>query len=157
MTAFTARNKVAIAGYAQSRLLRRSPTSLGALTIQTVREAIADAGLATADIDGFVTTPMFPTLGSHAAEDGVSLVTAGWLTQHLGVSPRYMENPQGQLPGAVALAVNAIAAGAADYVVVHRALHNPAGRYHASDQSEARGRDQWGVPQATSGRSPPSP
>lgn len=147
MRGFAARNQVAIAGYAQSPLVRRSPMSLGALTIRTVREAIADAGLKTADVDGFATTPMFPTLGSHAAEDGVSLVTANWLAQHLGISPRYMDNPQGQLPGAVAVAVNAIVAGAADYVVVHRALHNPAGRYHASDQSKARGRDQWGAPQ----------
>jgi acetyl-CoA acetyltransferase len=147
MSRFAARNQVAIAGYAQSPLVRRSPLTLGALTLKTVREAIADAGLQVANVDGFVTTPMFPTLGSHAAEDGVSLVTAGWLAQRLGVSPRYLENPQGQLPGAVAVAVNAIAAGAADYVVVHRALHNPAGRYHQSAITEARGRDQWGAPQ----------
>ena len=34
----------------------------------------------------------------------------------------------GQIPGSVALAVNAVASGAADYVVVHRALHNPRGQ-----------------------------
>jgi acetyl-CoA acetyltransferase len=144
---FAARNKVAVVGYAQSPVMRRSPLSLGALTLQTVREAIADAGLAAADVDGFVTTPLFPTLGSHASEDGVSIVSANWLAQHLGIVPRYSASLQGQLPGAVALAVNAVAAGAADYVVVHRALHNPAGRYHASTSRVAAGREQWGAPQ----------
>jgi acetyl-CoA acetyltransferase len=147
MSRFTARNQVAIVGYAHSQIVRRSPLSLGALTAKTAREAIADAGLKVADIDGFVTTPMFPTLGTHVAEDGVSLVSALWLAQHLGVVPRYMESPQGQLPGSVGLAVNAIVAGAADYVVVHRALHNPGGSYHQSTNLEARGRDQWGMPQ----------
>jgi acetyl-CoA acetyltransferase len=147
MSGFAARNRVAIAGYAQSPITRRSSLSLGALTRQTVREAIADAGLRTTDINGFVTTPLFPTLGSHVAEDGVSLVTAHWLTQHLGIVPHYLESPPGQLPGSVALAVNAIVSGAADYVVVHRALHNPGGSYHRSSLLEARGRDQWGMPQ----------
>jgi acetyl-CoA acetyltransferase len=144
---FSARNKVAIAGYAQSPIVRRSPLSLGALTLQTARAAIADAGLKVADVDGFVTTPLFPSLGSHVPEDGVHLVSAHWLAQRLGVSPRYTESPQGQLPGSVALAVNAIAAGAADYVLVHRALHNPGGSYHKSSNVEARGADQWGMPQ----------
>jgi acetyl-CoA acetyltransferase len=147
MSRFTARNQVAIVGFAQSPIARRASRSLGALTLQTAHAAIADAGLQVTDVDGFVTTPLFPTLGSHAAEDGVSLVSAHWLAQRLGVVPRFLESPQGQLPGAVALAVNAIAVGAADYVVVHRALHNPAGRYHQSSLLEARGRDQWGVPQ----------
>jgi acetyl-CoA acetyltransferase len=147
VSGFSARNQVAIVGYAQSPIARRSTLSLGALTMRTAREAIADAGLTVGDVDGFVTTPMFPTLGSHAAEDGVSLVSAHWLAQHLGVSPRYAENPQGQLPAAVATAVNAIVAGAADYVVVHRALHNPGGSYHQSANREARGADQWGAPQ----------
>jgi acetyl-CoA acetyltransferase len=147
VTDFPARNKVAIVGYAQSMIERRSALSLGALTVRTVREAIADAGLKPERIDGFVTTPMFPSLGSHAPEDGVHLVTARWLAQHLGITSCYAESSPGQLPSAVGLAVNAIVAGAADYVVVHRALHNPAGAYHRNAALEARGQDQWVVPQ----------
>jgi acetyl-CoA acetyltransferase len=147
MSAFAARNRVAIAGYAQSPIVRRSPLSLGALALETVRAAIADAGLRPSDIDGFVTTPLFPSLGSHGAEDGVALVTAGWIAQHLHVIPAYVESPQGQLPNAVAMAVNAIHAGAARHVVVFRALHNPGGSYHGNASTEARGRDQWGMPQ----------
>jgi acetyl-CoA acetyltransferase len=145
MSAFPARNKVAIAGYSQSPIVRRSSETLGAMTIATVRAAVADAGLAMDDIDGLITTPLFPSLGSHAAEDGVALVTTNWLAQRLGLSPHYQENPQGQLPGAVAMAVNAIHAGAARNIVVYRALHNPGGSYHANSAPQAAGREQWGM------------
>ena len=43
--AFAARNRVAIAGFAQSKVQRRSPQPLGALAADTARRAIDDAGL----------------------------------------------------------------------------------------------------------------
>jgi acetyl-CoA acetyltransferase len=147
VSGFSARNKVTIVGYAQSPIERHAPTPLGALTLKTAKEAIADAGLRIADVDGYVTTPLFPTLGSHVAEDGVSLVSANWLSQRLGISARYIGNLQGQLPAAVGLAVNAIVSGAADYVLVHRALHNPGGGYHQNNSIAARGLTQWVAPQ----------
>jgi acetyl-CoA acetyltransferase len=46
------------------------------------------------------------------------------------------------------MAVNAIASGAAEVVVLHRALHNPrGGRYHGNPLREARGDLQWTAPQ----------
>ena len=77
------------------------------------------------------------------------MVSSGWLAQHLGVNPRYAVGFQGngQMPGSVALAVNAIVSGAADYVLVHRALHNPAGRYHGNPMQQAAGSMQWTAPQ----------
>lgn len=147
MGGFRARNKVAIVGYAQSQVGRHAPMSLGALAMQTARAAADDAGLDIGMIDGFVTTPLFPTLGTHAAEDGISIVSAHWLSQSLGIAAGYIDSPQGQLTSAIASAVNAIAAGAADYVIVHRALHNPSGHYHGNSTMEARGREQWGMPQ----------
>jgi acetyl-CoA acetyltransferase len=147
VSTFFARNKVAIAGYAQSPIERRSQMSLGALTLRTARDAIADAGLTVGQIDGFVTTPLFPSLGSHVPEDGVNLVSANWLAQHLGVVPRYIGSLEGQLPGAVALAVNAIVSGAAEYVIIHRALYNPGGSYHQNTSREASGPEQWTAPQ----------
>jgi acetyl-CoA acetyltransferase len=79
----------------------------------------------------------------------VSIVSSNWLAEHLGVNPRYVAGFQGygQVPGAVALAVNAVASGGADYVLMHRALHNPAGRYHGNPMREAAGSSQWTVPQ----------
>jgi acetyl-CoA acetyltransferase len=100
-------------------------------------------------IDGFVTGSLFPSAGSHSAEDGVSLVSANWLAQSLGINPRYAAGFQGfgQIPGAVSLAVNAVASGAANYVLMHRALHNPKGSYHGNVMREAGGAQQWTAPQ----------
>jgi acetyl-CoA acetyltransferase len=144
---FAASNKVAIVGYAQSPIQRHAEESLGVLAVDTARRAMADAGVD--QVDGFVTGSLFPTAGSHALEDGVSVVTANWLAAHLGINPRYAAGFQGfgQIPGSVSMAVNAVTSGAADYVLVHRALHNPRGSYHANTMSEVRGSQQWIVPQ----------
>jgi len=148
-TAFRGRGEVAIVGYAQSAIERHAPLTLGALAVETAGRAIVDAGLNVADIDGFVTGALFPTAGAHAIEDGVSIVSANWLAEHLGTNPRYAAGFQGfgQIPGSVALAVNALTSGAADYVVVHRALHNPQGSYHANPMRHAAGAQQWTAPQ----------
>ncbi len=142
-------NRVAVAGYAQSPIVRHADVTLGALTVQTAHRAVADAGLSVGDVDGFVTATLFPSAGAHAAVDGISLVSANWLAEHLGVNPRYAAGFQGfgQLPGAVALAVNAVVSGAADYVLVHRALYNPRGKYHANPMTEVHGDQQWTAPQ----------
>lgn len=147
MNGFSARNKVAIVGYAQSPIERRSAQTLGAIALATARAAIADAGLKVGDIDGFVSTPLFPTHGAHAIEDGVAVVTPRWLSRHLGIVPGFEASLQGQTPAGIAAAVNAIVSGAADYVIVHRALHNPGGGYHHNDSARAQGEDQWGRPQ----------
>jgi acetyl-CoA acetyltransferase len=147
---------VAIAGYAQSPISRHAPVTLGALAVETARQAIADAGLRVTDVDGFVTGALFPTAGAHAVEDGVSMVTANWLAAHLGVNPRYCAGFQGlgQVPGAVALAVNAVVSGAAKYVLLHRALHNPPGSYHGNPMRTAAGGQQWTAPQGYFGPLP---
>jgi acetyl-CoA acetyltransferase len=140
---------VAVVGYAHRPAVRHAEAPLGALTIDVVRSAIADAGLTAEMVDGFVTAALFPTAGSHQVVDGVSTVSAAWLAEHLGGTARYVAGFQGvgALTGSVALGVNAVASGAADYVVVHRALHNPPGRYHANPMSEAAGTQQWTAPQ----------
>ncbi|HEX5143682.1 MAG TPA: thiolase family protein, partial [Mycobacterium sp.] len=149
-TRFSARNKVAIVGYAHSTVQRHAPETLGALALETARNAIADAGLQPGAVDGFVSSALLPSAGGHAAEDGVSIVSSDWLAQHLGVQPRYSAGFSGigQITGSVAIAVNAIASGAADYVLLHRALHNPRrGGYHDNPMQQARGAQQWTAPQ----------
>jgi acetyl-CoA acetyltransferase len=146
---FAASNRVAIVGHAQSAIQLHAPQTLGALTVDTARRAIADAGLKVEQVDGFVSAPLFPTSGSHASEDGVSTVSANWLAQRLGINPRYASGFQGlgQITGSVALAVNAVASGAAEHVLLHRALHNPRGRYNATAMQRADGPQQWTAPQ----------
>jgi acetyl-CoA acetyltransferase len=72
------------------------------------------------------------------------------MAEHLGANPRYAAGFQGfgQIPGSVAMAVNALTSGAADYVLLHRALHNPRqGSYHGNPMTEAHGPMQWIAPQ----------
>lgn len=146
---FSARGKVAIAGYAHSDVVRHADRPLGAVALDTAKQAIADAGLRPEQIDGFASSALQPTAGDHVIVDGVSTVTSAWLAQHLGVNPRYATGFQGngQTPGSVALAVNAIASGAADHVLVHRALHNPVRSYHGNPMQKAAGSMQWIAPQ----------
>lgn len=147
---FRSRNKVAVAGYAHSPVVRRADQPLGAIAVDTARAAIADAGLTVSQVDGFVAASLFPSGGAHAAEDGVSMVTANWMAEHLGAAnARYISGFQGagQIPGSVALAVNAVASGAADYVLLHRALYNPPGKYSANPSMAFGGLQQWTAPQ----------
>ena len=150
------RDQVAIVGYAHSPGASATPAApLGACAIDTARAAIADAGLDVEQIDGFTTGALFPTAGAHTIEDGVSIVSSNWLAEHLGINPRYAAGFQGygQIPGAVALAVNAVASGAADYVLMHRALHNPTGQLpRQPDARSARRRSSGPRRRATSGR-----
>jgi acetyl-CoA acetyltransferase len=141
-------SEVAIAGFAISPVERHSARPLGAVAVETALTAVRDAGLQKEDIDGFTTGAMLPSAGGHAAVDGINMVTAQWLAEHLDIRPRWASGFQGygQLVGSVVLAANAIASGAADYVLVHRALANPPGRYHENFMTEASGGAQWTAP-----------
>ena len=118
------------------------------ISVETAWRVIADAGLQVGDVDGFVTASLFPTAGAHAALDGVSLVSSNWLAEHRR-EPRVCRRFPGLRPTARgrAIAVNAVVSGAADYVLVHRALHNPPGKYHANPMTEVSGALQWTPPQ----------
>ena len=107
---FPARNQVAIVGYAQTDITKHADQPLGALALGAATKAIGDAGLTTNQIDGFTSSALFPSAGSHAVVDGISTVSSTWLAQRLGVNPRYASGFQGygQMPGSVALAVNAM-------------------------------------------------
>ncbi|WP_413768134.1 thiolase family protein [Rhodococcus pyridinivorans] len=146
---FEARNKVAIVGYAHSDIRRTADRSLGAVAVEVARTAIEDAGLRVGQVDGYVSSSLLPSSGGRAPEDGVSIVSSTWLAQRLGGDPRYVAgfDGVGQLTGSVAMAVNALVSGAADYVVVHRALHNPPGRYHGNSLQQVHGLQQWTAPQ----------
>lgn len=148
--------KVAIVGYSHSPVTRHTEAPLGAITIDTALSAIADAGLDRTQIDGFTTGALFPSSGGGALVDGIQIVTSEWLVEHLRSRPRWLAGFQGvgQIPGAMILAANAIVSGAADYVLVHRAMYNPPTRYHENPLVRAEGRDQWNAPHGLWG--PPS-
>ncbi len=143
-----ANSEVALVGYGISNVERHSTRPLGVIAVETALAAIRDAGLEKDDIDGFTTGALLPSAGGHAVVDGSSMVSAQWMAEHLNVRPRWASGFQGygQLPGSVMLAVNAISSGAADYVLLHRALANPSGRYNENPMTEARGAAQWTAP-----------
>lgn len=145
---FEARNNVALVGYAHSQATRYPDRPLGITALDTARAAIRDAGLRPEQVDGFVSSPLLPTTGDHAVQDGITCVTSNWLAQHLGLDPAYVVGFQGigQLTGSLTLAVNALASGACDYVLFHRALHLPKGKYNDSTMSRAAGATQWTAP-----------
>ena len=145
---FAASNKVAIVGYAHSQVLRHADRTLGVQAVETARAAIADAGLHLEQIDGFVSSSLLPSAGGQAAEDGVSTVSSAWLAQHLGAEPRYVAGFDGigQITGSVGIAVNAVASGAADYVLFTAPCITPA-EYHANPMRQAHGPMQWTAPQ----------
>jgi hypothetical protein len=153
---FKARNKVAMAGFAHSKATRTPDRPLGMTALDTARAAIADAGLRPEQIDGFVSSPLLPTTGDHQIEDGISTVTSNWLAKHLGLDPAYVVGFQGigQITGSLTLAVNAIASGAADYVLFHRALHLPPGKYNDNALTQAAGGMQWMAPMGFFGAMP---
>jgi acetyl-CoA acetyltransferase len=145
---FRGAGQVAVAGFAHSPAVRQSELSLGAVALETALAAIADAGLQREQIDGFTTGALFPSSGGGAVIDGVHTVTSDWLVEHLRLQPRFLAGFQGvgQIPGAMIMAANAVVSGAADYVLVHRAMYNPPRRYHENPLVEARGLDQWTAP-----------
>jgi acetyl-CoA acetyltransferase len=146
---FRARNQVAIVGYAQSQVTRRPTEPLGHTAIKTAKAAVADAGLTVDQIDGFASSALMPTSGDHESRLGISSVTSNWLAEHMGAKPEYVVGFQGhgQLTSSMTLAVNAVASGAADYVLLHRALHNPpTGTYNDNPMTRAAGDMQWTAP-----------
>ena len=145
---YAAQNKVAIVGYGQTEVQRKSTRPLGSLQIEAVDKAIEDAGLTRADIDGVSTYPVLP---------GRRPPPRRWTPRgHLrlrrrapGDQVRWLNNfdqSNGQVGASLIHAANAVAAGAADCVVVPRALHNPGGSYHFADELAADGPRQWTFP-----------
>lgn len=149
---FAAQGKVAIVGMGQSLIYRRAPVPLGSLAIEACDKAIRDAGLTRDQIDGQCTYPTLPAGTPHTNEDGQDIVTTDYIAEHMAPRSRWrLDCQNGGIIGSIIHAVNAIAVGAANYVLVHRALHNPPGRYHGYRANLAPGGRQWTAPYGHAG------
>lgn len=149
MTVWEFRDKVAIAGIGYTELVRRNPRSLGDLTVEAVDAALADAGLNRDDVDGLATTPTMPVYGGEkGSQDGIDVVTPGFLASALGVRDAitWMGNTAPMVTHAAIDAINALVAGACTHVVLYRALHMPVGRYSNYTATHAAGKDQFFAP-----------
>ena len=117
--------KTAITGIGQSKISRGANKSALALTIDAVLEAIADAGLTRADIDGLATWPGDAANGAGIADVGAPAVQdalrlqVGWYSN--------CSETAGQF-GAIFNAIGAIAAGYCRHVLVFRTVYEATAR-----------------------------
>ncbi|HZP45181.1 MAG TPA: hypothetical protein VFB15_05985 [Candidatus Binataceae bacterium] len=126
---WSGRGKTAIVGIGYSEITRRAQKPLGLLALDACRAAIADAGLSPQQIDGLATYPESPFAGA-GNRDGRDVVSVMYLVNHLALAPDirwYAQIETGMIASPMIEAVHAIIAGAADYVLVWRALHRPTG------------------------------
>jgi acetyl-CoA acetyltransferase len=144
------RARAAVIGFGHSKVYRRAEVPLGQLAIQAARLAIADAGLRVSDIDGVMTSPIHPAAGE-ASIDGVHIVSTYFMIKALGLDPSYCDQGGVMVTQAFVQGINAVAAGACNYALVFRALHNPHGRYGRTNPPYAYGNDQWYLPYGVTG------
>ena len=141
------RGKTAIVGIGFSELVRQSTPPLGLLALDACREAIADAGLSPQQIDGLATYPEAPFLGA-GNRDGVDIVSVSWIINHLPLAPEvrwYAQLETGMIAAPVIEGAHALMAGACDYVLIWRAMHQPR-TYGAFSSLRAAGDAQFLAP-----------
>ena len=144
--------QAAVVGIGHSPVYRRAEQPLGVLAVQAAQAAIADAGLTASDIDGITTSPVHPAAAAGSI-DGIHTVGTYFMIKALRLDPSYSDQGTFMISQAFIQAVNAVAAGACQYALVFRALHNPAGRYGRIASSHAYGADQWYFPYGSTGPS----
>ena len=145
--------QVCVSGIGQSAVGRPSPHSALKLTVDACLEAIADAGLRSADIDGLTTFP-----GPSGDTGGFSPVGATETMFALGLKPRWVgASTEGHAHmGAIFSAIQAIASGLCRHVLVFRTVAQASARAVARDSTlmggaavsgaRARGGNAWSVP-----------
>jgi acetyl-CoA acetyltransferase len=124
-----AKARSAVMGVGYSRITRDPLPEgriLGDECVEACKAAIADAGISIADVDGI--TSFYENMGPddlNPATDGVTRVSLEYLWRRLGLNPRWGEINNKFVGGSLIEANNAIAAGAARFVLVWRAVDDP--------------------------------
>ncbi len=118
---------VAAVGVGFSEVARRSNRPLGSLAVQACTRAVEDAGLSVDDIDGLSNYPNASRMGAGDV-DGLDTVGVNFIAQAFNLrNLRWSTSiTQGTVTASAVEAVYAVAAGACDYALVWRGMHNPA-------------------------------
>ena len=142
---------VRISGIGQSEVGRPSRKSALRLTVDACVEAIADAGLTVADIDGLTTYP-----GPSGDAGGFSPVGATETMIALGLQPTWVgASTEGHAHmGAIISAIQAIACGLCRHVLVFRTVAQASARVASRESTNmgggfsarARGGNAWTLP-----------
>ena len=134
--------RAAVVGVGHSKVHRRDDISLGALTVDACRNAIADAGLKPSDIDGLACAPNVP-LDGNGDVNGIDLVRTNFIARALDLDLAWGADVVGMVGQSLVQAIHAIAAGGCNYALVFRSMHGPQGRYGRSNPSELEGQRQY--------------
>lgn len=147
-------SKTAIIGVGYSSLTRNPSQSLAIDTLQAATNAIADAGLNSADIDGL--SSAVNTSVAMQAADGVNFVTPTYLSKLLKLPELAWSHREPELVShALIAAINALSAGACQYVLVWQALTFPKGTRYSQDSAPyATGTSQFLYPYGHTGHGP---
>lgn len=114
------RSMTAIVGIGYTEFSKQSNRSTLSLAEEACRNAISDAGLTSADVDGMVSFALNDSSPTHAVATALGLPNPGWMLDWLG---------GGNVASAVVGAADAaIRAGQAETVVVYRAMNGRSGK-----------------------------
>jgi acetyl-CoA acetyltransferase len=118
--------RVVVSGTGYSRIGRRLDTPAGLLAIVAARNALAEAGLTSDDVDGVANFPSAGFAGAGSVE-GVDYVGIPFLVNALPArNLRWQASVQpGDFISSIIAGVHAVATGTADVVLAWRAMHNP--------------------------------
>jgi acetyl-CoA acetyltransferase len=146
-------SKVAVIGVGHSSVHRRDDVPLVGLAMDACRMAIADAGLAAADIDGIMSLPTSGHGGS-ADIDGVEGVSPELLQRAFSMDTAWMERSTRVIVHGFIAAAHAVASGTCKAVLVARAIHSPRGKYGHVQRDSAAGDGQFKAPYGIDGVAP---
>jgi acetyl-CoA acetyltransferase len=147
MTTGEQRNRVAVVGVGYSKVERRSQQTLGQLAVSACARALDDAGLKAQDIDGVSNYPT-PSGPFTVVVDGIHVVGVEYISQAMRLDNLKWSCSitGGTISAALVQAVYALTAGDCNYVLVWRAMHNPAGAFGRISQPLVGGSGQFTAP-----------
>lgn len=117
--------KIAFAGVGFSAIERGAATPLGVLAQSAIANAIGDAGLVAADIDGLATYVTAPAPGA-VHREGIEVIGPEYVLANCGTGPVqwYAHLNGGMVTAAIVEAAMALLGGACTYALVWRAMHH---------------------------------
>lgn len=145
------RNKTAIVGVGISEVGRTLPYGAGAMAVDAIRAAVADAGLQVSDIDGMATFAGGIEYANESPEvDGITKASVYYCVSALGIpSLNWVAEVRGGGPalGPLSAALDAVYTGKANYAVFYRCFCRPKGRpFGIRQELAARGSEQFLLP-----------
>lgn len=128
----------AVVGIGRTAFVRKSGRSTLSMAAEAARDALADCGLAPADVDGFTCYSTGDSAGPSQVAHAIGVDDLGWSLSVAG---------GGNIVAAtVTSAANAVVSGQADVVVVYRALGSTTRYGKASDRPSVSGEAQFAGP-----------